>query len=164
MINKNKGMLLESIINKTINYYSENKIAYIEKKNLNINFKRLFVNQNNIISVKDGIVSSKSTVDYIGCYQGKFIAFEAKSTNEKVLPSSNVQIHQIDYLKKIADNGGIAFFIIFFGLYNDFFIVDIYDYINRNKKPLAYEEVLKIGKKIELEYPGLIDFLPHLNK
>lgn len=163
MINKNKGMLLESIINKTINFYQMNKIAYIEKKNLNITFKKLVTNANNVITVKDGIISSKSTVDYIGCYKGKFIAFEAKTTNQNILPNANIKIHQIDYLKKIADNGGIAFFIVYFENQNKFFMIDIYDFLNKNKTPLCYEEAANIGKEIEIEYPGMINFIQFLD-
>lgn len=161
---KNKGMLLESIINNTIKHYWNKKVAFIEKKSLNIQFNKVRKNDYGFLNIDNGVISSKSTVDYTGCYQGKFIAFEAKSTNEIKLNSGNIKIHQLDYLKKIHDNGGYSFFIIYFSLYDEFFLVYIEDYLNRNKKSLYYEEAKIIGKKIDLEYPGYLDFLIFLDK
>ncbi|CRH45622.1 Holliday junction resolvase recU [Chlamydia trachomatis] len=89
---KNRGMLLETIINQTNEFYFKNDICLIHKKNLD-----------------QAVISSKSSVDYYGIYKGKFIAFEAKSTELSILPLKNIKNHQIEYLNLIQKNGGIAF-------------------------------------------------------
>ncbi|WP_406617462.1 Holliday junction resolvase RecU [Mycoplasmopsis adleri] len=152
-------MLLEEIINHTILYYYENEIAYIEKKGLPIKFQGTNF-QNNKLFLEKAFIYKKSTVDYTGCFKGKFIAFEAKTTNENHLPRSNIPEHQINYLKLISKNGGEAFFIIFFNLYNEFYLVkydQIKDYIH--KQSITYEEIKKIGELLPLAFPGIIDFL-----
>ncbi|WP_029513327.1 Holliday junction resolvase RecU [Mycoplasmopsis primatum] len=160
---KNRGMFLETIINQTINYYANNNIAFIEKKNLPIKFSQL-INKKQKISAYDAYVYKKSTVDYIGCYKGKFVAFEAKSTNENFLPKLNIQYHQKEYLQAIMNNGGLAFFIIFFSLYDEFYVVNYQDFLTIEAKNMyRYEWIKKIGKAIPLTFPGIIDFLPYIN-
>ncbi|KKB26665.1 RecU Holliday junction resolvase [Mycoplasmopsis meleagridis] len=153
---KNRGMLLETIINKTIDYYERNKIAYIEKKMLPVKFKK--VNEKGELS--EARIYNKSTVDYIGCFKGNFVAFEAKSTNEKYLPKNNIKKHQVKYLEKINNNGGISFLIIFFSIFDEFYFVkyeNIRDFLN---KKISYEIIKKQGINLELSFPGIIDFIP----
>lgn len=164
-MNKNRGMLLEQIINQSVDYYWKNKIAFIEKKGLPIKFKKVdaSLNKNEIKKVEDAYIYKKSTVDYIGCYNGKFVAFEAKSINEDRLPASNIKAHQMKYLLDIIQNHGLGFFIIFFALHDEFYIVEADILATNMKKSLSYEEIKNIGSKIELTYPGIIDFLPYVN-
>ncbi|WP_036435944.1 Holliday junction resolvase RecU [Mycoplasmopsis felifaucium] len=163
MTYKNRGMLLEDIINRTILYYYENGIAFIEKKNLPIKFKGIKT-INNQLKAEEAFVYKKSTVDYIGCFKGKFVAFEAKTTNENYLPISNIKKHQIEYLKQIHANGGISFLIVFFNQTNEFYLLDFGHLLQMyNTKEFKYLEIKKIGKIIPLVFPGIIDFLPILN-
>ncbi|WP_029512878.1 Holliday junction resolvase RecU [Mycoplasmopsis iners] len=155
---KNRGMLLENIINRTIEYYKQNKLAYIEKKSLPIKFKS--VGQK--LNLEQAFISNKSTVDYIGCWQGSFIAFEAKSTQEDSLPKDNIKAHQIEYLDLIEQNGGIAFFIVFFSSKDEFYLVEFSLIKPHLNKAIKYEMIKKIGKSLELTFPGIIDFLPYL--
>ncbi|CAL59249.1 Pseudogene of RecU (N terminal part) [Mycoplasmopsis agalactiae PG2] len=74
---KNRGMLLETIINQTIDYYTYNHIAFIEKKGLPIKFSNI-TNSENKLLLSNAFVYKKSTVDYIGCYKGRFLAFESQ--------------------------------------------------------------------------------------
>ncbi|MCT4469832.1 Holliday junction resolvase RecU [Mycoplasma sp. HS2188] len=158
-MNKNRGMLLEKIINQTISYYEKNGLALIEKKTLPIKFHKMNSNK----EVSGAFIFKKSTVDYIGCFNGTFIAFEAKSTNENRLPSSNISTHQIEYLSKINSLGGISFFIVLFSLWDEFYLIDAMYLIKHWKKSWSYEEIKNAGYSIELTYPGIIDFLPYLN-
>lgn len=96
-------MLLEKIINNTINYYLKNKIAFFNKKNLNIKFKTMSEDR---YKLDLAFISSKSTVDYYGIYQGQYISFEAKSTELDVFPLSNIKEHQHQHLKLINELGG----------------------------------------------------------
>ncbi|EGV00498.1 Holliday junction-specific endonuclease [Mycoplasmopsis columbina SF7] len=157
-MNKNRGMLLENIINKTIDYYSVNDLAYIKKQIVPIKFSGI---ENG--KIKNGFLYSKSTVDYIGCFKGKFIAFEAKTTEDKIIDKSNLKTHQIDYLKKIDKQGGIVFFILFYSLFNEFYLLFFKDFEKLNASSLHYKNIKKVGIKLTLLFPGIIDFLPFLN-
>lgn len=156
-MNNNRGMLLETIINKTIKQYKNKNIALIHKKTLDIKFSSVDKSNN----IKNGIIISKSTVDYYGIYQGSFIAFEAKSVIGTSIPKNNFKDHQHDYLKTIKNLGGIAFYIFLFKSTNEFFLVDI-SLVNYEKKTITLEYIKKKGMSLELIYPGIIDFIIYL--
>lgn len=157
---KNRGMLLENILNRTISYYISNKIAFFTKNNLNISFQSASKNKSNkIIQLNSSFIKSKSTVDYYGIYKGQYVTFEAKSTDEKFLPIANIKPHQHNHLKFISHLGGKAFYIIFFKKYSQIFLVNVDDIDYENKKSLSLKEAKEIGKSIEIIFPGVIDFL-----
>lgn len=161
---KNRGMLLETLINNTINYYKQNKIAFFQKNNLNIKFKKTDnKTENNLIRSYESFIKSKSTVDYCGIYKGRYITFEAKSTEEKNFPFSNIKSHQHEHLKMIHSFGGLAFYIIFFKLYQKVYIINVNDINYENKKSMSFDEVSQNGKEIEIIFPGIIDFLSLIN-
>lgn len=57
----------------------------------------------------------KSTLDYIGVYEGIPIAFDAKETKETTrFPLNNIQDHQIRFMKNWFKHGGITFLLIYF--------------------------------------------------
>ncbi|QGZ97749.1 Holliday junction resolvase RecU [Mycoplasma sp. NEAQ87857] len=156
----NRGMFLEKIINNTIDYFWSCNIAFIEKKSLPISFYSVkTINNKKVLS--NSYISKKSTVDYIGMYKGKFICFEAKSTNDKFLEKQNFQKHQLDYLDLIDKNNGISFVIVYFSLYNVFLKVNIQLLLNEfnNCSRIPYEKLKKNSKLLILEFPGYINFL-----
>ena len=160
---KNRGMFLESIINKTIKIYENNKIALFSKISLDIGFKSVKKNQNKLI-INKAYIKSKSTIDYIGIYEGVFVAFEAKSTEKDYLSFSNIKEHQHKYLKNIIDYGGIAFYIVCFKENNEFYIVEP-KYINMlNSKKIKREFCKKHCFPLELEYPGILNITCYLNQ
>ncbi|CAL59248.1 Pseudogene of RecU (C terminal part) [Mycoplasmopsis agalactiae PG2] len=88
---------------------------------------------------------------------------KAKSTNESFLARSNIKEHQKKYLKEIHKNGGLAFLIVFFGLYDEFYLLSYENFMTiENKNQYRYKWIKKIGKRIPLTYPGIIDFLPYI--
>ncbi|QZE12575.1 Holliday junction resolvase RecU [Mycoplasma sp. Ms02] len=154
-------MLLEQIINKTIEFYSKNKIAYIEKNCVPVNFKNVSKNEERI-KVK-GTIKQKSTVDYYGCYQGKFIAFEAKMTKSNRLEKTSVKTHQMNYLNKIEENGGIGFYVIYFFVQNKFFIISSIKLKKLNEEgSLSFEIIKKHSKEVPITFPGVLDFICYL--
>ncbi|MGL4343425.1 MAG: Holliday junction resolvase RecU [Metamycoplasmataceae bacterium] len=155
---KNRGMLLETIINKTIQSYADNDVAIIHKKNLDIKFASV----ENDAKLKNSYISKKSTVDYFGIYKGKFICFEAKSTNEDKIPWSNFKEHQHEYLLRIKKHNGIAFYIIFFKKFNEFFLVDPSLIFQETKKPIHIDFFRQKAILLDLVYPGYIDFLKYI--
>ena len=124
MYSKNKGMLLESLINKTINFYKINGVGIFHKKEIPISFKKV-IEKDGLLHAKEAFITKKSTTDYYGIWDGNFIAFQ-KFDEFFYLP--------INKIKKIKGNN-----------------IDI-------------KEVRKIGTKIDLIYPGIIDFIAILKK
>ncbi|WP_025755153.1 Holliday junction resolvase RecU [Mycoplasmopsis cricetuli] len=159
-MNKNKGMLLEKIINQTINFMWKNKIAFIEKKQLPYNFQNIIVEKNKL-KLKNVTILGKSTVDYIGIYQGKFICFEAKTTDEDVFYLSNIKEHQYKYLNLINQAKGIAFLILFFSSKCLFFKIDFLtlEKIYSARKKIDLEWLKENSKELTLEFPGYLNLL-----
>ena len=157
-MHKNRGMMLESIINRTINLYKKNDIALFHKKEIPIKFSRID-DEEGKLKIKEGRIERKSTADYYGVYKGKFIAFEAKSTKLNSLPLANIKDHQIKYLLDVQKMGGKTFFIICFQKFDEYFIVQTETIINLEKKSLSIDVARKEGIQIELIYPGIIDFV-----
>ena len=139
---KNRGMLLEQLINKTIDLYKRHEVALFHKKDLPINFSKV-IKENGKLSVKNAFIKEKSTLDYYGVYAGHFIAFEAKSTNKDSLPFSNIHDHQLEYMKDVVRNGGITFFIFGFQKYNEFFLFNYEMLENIEKKSISIADARK---------------------
>ena len=157
----NRGMTLEEDINLTNEYYEEKKIALIYKKPIPI--KVLKVNDNKT-RIKDGFYEKKSTLDYSGIYNKKYIEFDAKETNSKTsYPLSNIHIHQINHIKKVMFYGGIAFLIVRFNPLNKTYLLmgdKLIEYINssdRKSIPLLFFE--ENCPKIEIKYRPRLDYL-----
>ncbi|MDR3163835.1 MAG: Holliday junction resolvase RecU [Mycoplasmataceae bacterium] len=152
----NRGMYAEEIFNRTIKYYQSNGIALIEKRMIPIKIIKN-ISDNMII----GKLLDKSLVDYCGCYQGKHLEFEVKETNLSKLPMNIIQSHQLAYLHQVEQHKGFAFLIIYFSLYESFFLIPfpkINEYVSSHRyKTIPYEEIQKMGTKLEIIYPGIID-------
>lgn len=106
----NRGMGFEALIDHSNAMYDRKGIAVINKRPTPV--KVLGQNEKGMIH---GFYEKSSTVDYDGVYRGRFLVFEAKSTQEKMrFDLSNIQQHQYDYLKKVHLHGGIAFILVYF--------------------------------------------------
>lgn len=160
---KNRGMLLENIINKTIWYYKNNDVAFFEKKDLNVKFNSVKFEKNKKMLL-NSFISSKSTVDYYGIYKGKYVTFEAKSTNESVFYFSNIKEHQHKHLKMIKKFGGISFYIILFKKELKIFLIDVEKIKYEEEKSISIKEVENLGYEIKIIFPGIIDFLIFIDK
>ena len=157
----NRGMTLEQDINLTNNYYLDKGIALIYKKPTPI--KVLKVNETKT-RIKDGFYEQKSTLDYNGIYQGKYLEFDAKETNSKTsFPLSNIHIHQIEHIKNVLKYQGIAFLIIRFNYHNKTFILpgsNLIDFLSTNsRKSIPYEYFTNNCKVVSLKYNPRLDYL-----
>jgi recombination protein U len=144
MINHaNRGMALEELIEYANAWYLRNEIALIQKIPTDWKVIRSFRNG------KSQIISAypvrKATVDFIGLYHSRSIAFDAKSTENKTrLPLSNIEQHQQEFLRQWRKLGGIAFYLIEFVSYRQIFILtqkdlDIFqDEQQRKSIPYSY--------------------------
>ena len=158
---KNRGMLLEQIINKTIKKYKRDNLGIFHKKEIPIKFGNVLRSKNNL-KADNAFIISKSTTDYYGLYNGFFIAFEAKSTKEKSVPKTNFKSHQQNYLNLITQHGGIGFYIIFFSTFNEFYLVE-QKHIDINHS-FNIKTARKLGYELEIIYPGYLNILEVIDK
>ena len=56
----------------------------------------------------------RSTVDYVGVWKGKAVAFDAKATRAASLPHENVHRHQREFLQAFHKAGGVAGLLVAF--------------------------------------------------
>jgi recombination protein U len=115
----NRGMGLEQVINYANQIYGHKNMAVVNKRPTPV--KIMKTSGTRILSA---YLESASTVDYEGCYQGRSLQFEAKSTKEKTrFPLDNFHQHQIDHMKACINQGAIVFTILEFSKLNETFYV-----------------------------------------
>ena len=157
----NRGMDLEQDINLTNEYYKQKKIALIYKKPIPI--KVLKINETKT-RIKEAFYEQKSTLDYSGIYQEKYIEFDAKETNSKTsFPISNIHPHQIEHIRNILYYKGIAFLIVRFNYHDKTFMLPgniLIDFLNTTKrKSIPYSFFTDNCKEIKVKYAPRLDYL-----
>ena len=162
----NRGMNLEDSINLTNNYYLENNIAVIHKKPTPIQIIKLDSKKGRIV---DAFFKSPSTTDYNGIYNGKYVDFEAKETQSKTsFPLANIGKHQVEHLKKVKEQGAIAFVIISFSKLDEVYLLDanyiVACYTNLERKSIPYDYIKKHGHLIQRGYFNRVDYLKVLDE
>ena len=158
----NRGMNLESDINLTNDYYRMNGDCLITKRPTPINVVKVDYSKGAIIT--NAFFEKQSTTDYNGVYKGRYIDFEAKSTQKVTsFPLGNISPHQIEHLKNVIKHDGIAFFIIEFAKLNEVYLVDakyvIDFYEHGDRKSIPYESFKTIAYKIKSGFSPRLDYL-----
>lgn len=160
----NRGQSFENLIEHSNNQYRAKKWAIMQK----------VATPWKILRKGPQIVSAfpekKSTVDFVGVANGKAIAFDAKSTqNRTSFPLSNVEEHQMLFLQNFHNHGGKAFFLIQFVKHEKVFLIPftyMRSYWNAaqkgGRKSIPYEDVhqfpeVRSGRGITLDYLIYID-------
>ena len=159
----NRGMDLESAINQTNSYYIQKNIALIYKRPTPINVVKVDYSKGSP-RITHAYFEKQSTTDYNGVYKGKYIDFEAKSTiNKTSFPLSNIEKHQIQHLKDVIQNKGIAFFIIQFSSFNEVYLLDasfvIEFYEKGDRKSIPYKVVSDKGVLLKQNYIPRLDYI-----
>ena len=119
---KNRGKQLEKLIEYTNRAYKLRGVAVVDKVPTpwTVRYNR---QRNKVINAWP---EKKSTVDFVGVAQGRPIAFEVKSTNERTrFPLDLIQDHQVEYLRRFHDAGGMAFFIIGFDKLDEVYFLPV---------------------------------------
>lgn len=172
IINKaNLGMNLEQAINETNIYYLNNNIAVIHKKPTPVQIVKVNYPSRNKAVITEAYYKTPSTTDYNGIYKGKYIDFDAKENHNKTsFPLANVAEHQIEHLKMIQKHGGIAFLLVAWNIYDEFYLLP-FDVLNEywenskkdGRKSIPYETfknrayLVKEGYLPRLNYLKVID-------
>ena len=158
----NRGMNLEADINLSNEWYTDKGLALITKRPTPINIVK--VDYSKGARITDAYFEKQSTTDYNGVYKGKYLDFEAKNTKSKTsFPLSNIEKHQIVHLKRVIEQGGIAFFIIQFQTKNEVYLLDasfvINFWENGGRKSIPYEVFKQDGILIEQAYNPRLKYL-----
>jgi len=150
-----RGSTFEDIINFTNDRYRNNSLAIVQKVPTPIT--PVEINKENR-TITLAYFEKKSTVDYIGVVQGIPICFDAKETRQKSFPVSSMHHHQIEFMGEFVKQKGIAFMLVNFVLYDQFFFLpfeqlkDHWDVAqNGGRKSVPYGS---FDKKYLVEYRG----------
>lgn len=163
----NLGMTLEADIDLTNQYYLSHQIAVIHKKPTPIQVVDVSYPARNKAKIIEAYYRTPSTTDYNGLYKGKYIDFDCKETNSKTsFPFSNIHEHQVRHLSEIDAHGGIAFIIIGWSQYNEYFVLSIKDLLplwqeskSGGRKSIAYSFFKENCKTIPFGYQPRLDYL-----
>lgn len=114
----NRGKAFEDLLDYTNLIYKNKGIALINKRPTPVKILRTRGGR-----ITQATFDTKSTVDYDGIYQGRSIVFEAKSTNGKSLPLSNITKEQERYLNDAEKHGALSFLIVHMKELNKTYVV-----------------------------------------
>lgn len=136
----NKGVGLEEMINNSNIYYLDMEIAVIHKKPTPVQIVNVNFPSRNKAVITEAYYKLPSTTDYNGVYKGYYIDFDAKECQSLTsFPLTNVHPHQFKHLQDIKKQGGIGFFIVSFNRYEEYYLLEIEDYMNFYKASLNGE-------------------------
>lgn len=114
----NLGMQLERIIDMANNKYRNAGVADIRKVPTPV--KITSSHGRNVTGRKE----KAEWTDYTGVYQGRSIIFDAKETSNKTsFPLANIEPHQYATLKSFANNGAVAFLLIYFKVHDKYYLL-----------------------------------------
>lgn len=162
----NRGMSLEADINAANNYYLATGQAVIHKKPTPIQIVNVSYPARSTAKITEAYFRQASTTDYNGIYKGYYIDFDAKETTHKrSFPLNNIHDHQVEHLKSIVTQHGLAFMIIRFSVLKETYVVwadlifQYWDNKETGRKSIPYEVVVKSG---ELIAQGINPTTPYL--
>lgn len=114
----NRGTLLEKMIDTTNKQYRRKGVADIRK--IPAPVKIIRAKGGRVV----GHVQKGEWVDYVGVYEGRAIAFDAKETSSKTsFPLSNLTGHQYELLKSWHGKGAKAFLVVSFVKLKKFYLL-----------------------------------------
>ncbi|MDO4305207.1 MAG: Holliday junction resolvase RecU [Eubacteriales bacterium] len=117
-----RGSTLEELVNKTNEQYREKGLALIQKIPTPITPVRMDKENRHITLA---YFDQQSTVDYIGAVQGIPVCFDAKECSTNTFPLRNIHPHQVEFMKAFEEQGGVAFFLIFYNMEDLFYYLPL---------------------------------------
>lgn len=161
----NRGMSLEEDINATNEYYLEMNIAVIHKKPTPVQIVNVDYPSRSAAKITEAYFKQASTTDYNGLYQGRYIDFEAKETRNKTsFPMRNIHDHQVVHMRRVVDQGGIAFLLVRFTLLEEVYFFEARHFlewygsmeVRKSIPKAAFEEK---GYLVPQSYQARVDYL-----
>lgn len=120
----NRGKSLEDELNDTNEYYLAHGLAVIHKKPVPIQIVNVRYPARSAAVITEAYFRTPSTTDYNGVWKGHYVDFEAKETKNKTsFPLQNIHPHQVQHMKQVIDQSGLAFFIVNFSSLDRYFLL-----------------------------------------
>ncbi|GEN83579.1 Holliday junction resolvase RecU [Sporosarcina luteola] len=167
----NRGKTLEDELNETNDYYLANDLAVIHKKPVPIQIVHVKYPARSAAVITEAYFRSPSTTDYNGVWNGKYIDFEAKETkNRTSFPLQNIHEHQVDHMKKVTEQDGIAFLLLKFTSLDRYFMLS-FEYFEKKwermlaggRKSITLSEVEELSIEISPGFNPRLDYLAALD-
>lgn len=133
-----RGSTLEDLINRTNEKYRDSKLGLIQK--IPTPITPINIDKSNK-QITLAYFDQKSTVDYIGAVQGIPVCFDAKECAKETFALANIHEHQVQFMKEFEEQGGIAFFLIYFSG------IDVFYYLKFEKLMVFWNRMLEGGRK-----------------
>lgn len=160
-----RGSALEDMVNFTIEYYQNHKLALIQK--IPTPIKPITIDQESR-HITLAYFDQKSTVDYIGAVQGIPVCFDAKETAVDTFPLQNIHEHQVHFMQSMEEQGGVAFILLYYSHRHEAYylpLTDVLTFWNRGqsggRKSFTYDEVDKT-MRIDIKNGVYLHFLEQL--
>jgi recombination protein U len=135
----NRGMTFEAFIEFANARYKADETAIVEKQHTK--FIPLRDGSGRVVNCK---VEEKATVDYMGRFGDRPIAFEAKHCSKDVIALNRVESHQEEFLRRWVSQSDAAIgFVLVSFKFLDFYVI-----------PWAYWEMAQIAKKQKMPRTG----------
>lgn len=168
----NRGKTLEDELNETNTYYLTQQIATIHKKPVPIQIVKVEYPSRSAAVIREAYFRTPSTTDYNGVWNGYYIDFEAKETESKTsFPLKNVHQHQVNHMRDVVKQKGIAFTIVKFSKLNRYFLVPFsvleeawHQMENGGKKSIPLQDFETKTIEIKPGYLPRVDYLSALKK
>lgn len=168
---KSHGMMFENGLNITNEFYRINKKAIIYKKPTPVQVVRVDYPARSKAKIIEAYYRTPSTTDYNGIYKGKYIDYEAKETARTSFAFKHIFPHQMEHLKEVNEQGGIAFVLIYYKCVNEVYLIDIEQFyklynegLNGAKKSITVEKAREIGVLVKQGYTPPLDYLKAIDK
>lgn len=165
MTTANRGRPFETLIYLSAEMYKRKNQALIDK------IPNAWVVQRAGKKIVSAYPEKKSTVDFVGMLaNGRPIAIEAKSTVERTrFPLAMLQQHQLDYLVRFHEMGGLGFVLVEFSKLREVYrlpIEFVVKYIEKmaagGPKSIPYEEITADCDLIRSENGVHLHFLKNI--
>lgn len=125
-----RGMNFEAEINATNEYYLMHGLAVIHKKPTPVQVVKVDYPKRSRAKITEAYFRQASTTDYSGVYQGRYLDFEAKETQNKMsFPLKNFHEHQIVHMENVLKQEGIVFVLLHFSALSRTFLLKASDLI-----------------------------------
>lgn len=155
----NRGMKLEKFIDLSCKQYAAKGLAQINKIPTPMKMKAKYN------SGPAAYYAEKSTVDFIGIYNGLYQAFDTKETKVPRLELKKVPQHQVSFLREAARLGGQAYLIVYFSHVEEMYKIRIEKferYFKENdRKSIPLEWFRENTTRIKSAHGIAFDFLEH---
>ena len=159
----NRGRAFEELVIQTNEQYRARGLAVVQK----VWTPTRVIRQGS--QIVKAFHAEKSTVDFVGTYQGQALAFDVKSTRLKTRwPLRGLEAHQLEFLIDWQDRGGISFILVEFALSDQVYLLPLrmlVDHVADSKASISIDACRQEGQLCRHGSRGFyLDYLAALDK